>query len=45
MRELVRREVGALPAPPDILYVNNFEDPDRPVVLTVPAGRGRVLRQ
>jgi len=45
IRELVSREAGRLPAPPDILYVHNFDDPDRPVVLTVPAGDGRRLRQ
>ena len=45
IRDLVRGEAGKLPAPPDILYVHNFDDPDRPLVLTVPAGDGRHLRQ
>jgi lon-related putative ATP-dependent protease len=45
VRALVLPEAGRLPAPPDILYVNNFEDPDRPQVLRVPAGDGRRLRQ
>lgn len=31
-------------APPDIVYVHNFRDPDRPVTFGLPAGRGRVLR-
>jgi len=45
IRDVVRREAGTLPPPPDILYVHNFDDPDRPLVLTVPAGKGRHLRQ
>jgi predicted ATP-dependent protease len=45
VRAIVQREAGRLPVPPDILYVHNFDDPDRPQVLTVPAGDGRRLRQ
>jgi Lon-like ATP-dependent protease len=45
IRDLVRSEIGNLPTPPDLLYVHNFDDPDRPRVLTVPAGEGRRLRQ
>ncbi len=45
VRALVVREAGHLPTPPDILYVHNFDDADRPLVLTVPAGSGRLLRQ
>lgn len=30
--------------PPDLCYVHNFEDPQRPRVLTLPAGRGGQLR-
>ncbi len=29
----------------DICYVNNFEDPQKPQLLRLPAGRGRELRQ
>ncbi|HEY5997948.1 MAG TPA: ATP-binding protein [bacterium] len=45
VHDLVAREAGKLPVPPDILYVNNFDDPDRPLVMTVPAGEGRELRR
>jgi predicted ATP-dependent protease len=45
VRDLILREAGQLPSPPDILYVHNFDDPDRPLVITVPAGEGRRLRQ
>jgi len=45
VRAFVRREAGKLPAPQDILYINNFDDPDRPLVLKLPPGEGRRLRQ
>ena len=31
--------------PPDLVYVNNFEDPDSPILLSLPAGQGRKLKQ
>jgi lon-related putative ATP-dependent protease len=31
------------PSPDDWCYVNNFEEPDRPLALRLPAGRGRAL--
>ncbi len=31
--------------PPDLCYVNNFEDPQKPLLLSLPAGQGRQLRQ
>ena len=30
--------------PPDLLYVNNFEDRDKPVLITLPAGEGRKFK-
>ncbi len=33
------------PVPPDACYVNNFEEPQKPRLLRLPAGRGRELRQ
>ncbi|MFP5238817.1 MAG: Lon protease family protein [Acidobacteriota bacterium] len=32
------------PTPPDIVYVHNFEDQDRPAALTLPPGEGRRLK-
>lgn len=32
------------PTPPDLLYVYNFEDPDSPKLLAVPAGQGKKLK-
>ncbi len=34
-----------LPTPPDLVYVNNFTDADRPVLIALPSGFGRKLRQ
>lgn len=33
------------PSPPDLLYVNNFVDPDKPRLIAVPAGQGRKLKK
>ncbi len=30
--------------PPDLLYVNNFEDTDSPILLKVTAGQGKILK-
>jgi len=32
------------PAPPDYIYVFNFKDPEKPKALSLPAGKGRVLK-
>ncbi|MDM7915904.1 MAG: Lon protease family protein [Candidatus Eisenbacteria bacterium] len=31
--------------PPDVVYVNNFKDPDTPVAILLPAGKGTSLRK
>ncbi|MBQ9104580.1 MAG: AAA family ATPase, partial [Mailhella sp.] len=33
------------PTPPDIIYVHGFSDEDRPVLIQLPAGQGRVLKK
>jgi len=37
----LRRRASQLPTPDDWVYVHNFEDPDRPVGIALPAGSGR----
>jgi lon-related putative ATP-dependent protease len=44
VRELLRRQAEREPTPADWCYVNNFSDPHRPLCLSLPAGRGRALR-
>jgi predicted ATP-dependent protease len=41
---LVARHAAGRPAPPDLCYVYNFDEPQRPKLLTVPAGMGVTLR-
>ena len=33
------------PTPPDMVYVHNFADPEQPVLIRMPSGHGRKLRQ
>lgn len=33
------------PPPPDAVYLYNFDDPDKPIVVTLPAGQGRVFKE
>ena len=37
---LLRRRAESEPTPPDWCYVNNFDDPQQPRRLQLPAGRG-----
>jgi predicted ATP-dependent protease len=45
MRQLLAAAARTEPTPADLCYVHNFADPYRPTALTVPAGRGRELRE
>ena len=40
---VLRRHAALRQAPPDWIYVHNFADPDRPVGIALPAGRGRAF--
>ncbi len=44
LRQLLGRQAAAEPAPPDWVYVNDFDDPRRPRALELAAGRGAALR-
>lgn len=41
LEPLARKE----PTPPDVLYVNNFDDADHPILLQLPAGQGIQLKK
>ena len=43
VRSLLHEQAATRPSPPDLCYVADFTHPDRPRVLTLPAGRGRGL--
>lgn len=41
----LRPQARKAPIPPDLVYVHNFADPDRPTLLPLPAGQGIKLKQ
>ena len=43
--QMMRDQAALRPVPPDLCFLNNFEDPARPLALRMPAGQGRTLRQ
>ncbi|MGA7616093.1 MAG: ATP-binding protein [Thermoanaerobaculia bacterium] len=44
IQRFLTQQAPSQPTPPDICYVENFEDPMRPKLLLLPPGRGRQLR-
>jgi len=40
----IERKAADEPAPPDWCYVNNFNDPQKPVALSLPSGKGVVFQ-
>lgn len=44
VREFLTPRAAKETTPPDLVYVNNFTDRDRPVLLTLPSGTGLRLR-
>ncbi len=45
VRQILEERAAQRPAPPDLCYVHNFAEPPRPQLLSLPAGRGRQLRE
>jgi len=43
-RSFLDPAAAAAATPPDLIYVHNFEDPDRPRIIRLPAGQGRRLK-
>lgn len=43
--QMMRAEAVKRAVPPDLCYLNNFEAPEHPHALRLPAGQGRLLRQ
>ena len=44
VNDFLRPRAAKRPTPPDLAYVYNFDDPDRPKLLTLSAGVGKRLR-
>jgi predicted ATP-dependent protease len=45
MRQLMNSVAATRPVPPDLCYLHNFDAPEHPRALRMPAGQGRELRQ
>ncbi len=45
LRQMMNEEAARRPVPPDLCYLHNFEEPEHPLALRLPAGEGRLLRQ
>jgi lon-related putative ATP-dependent protease len=45
VKSIVRRIASERPVPDDWCYLNNFKDPDRPLSVKLPPGKGRELRR
>jgi predicted ATP-dependent protease len=44
LRQFLAPEAAKRPVPSDWLYLHNFDDPDRPLAVSLPAGQGRVFK-
>ena len=45
LHQAMQAEAARRPVPPDLCYLHDFDAPDRPRALRLPAGQGRLLRQ
>ena len=45
LKQAMREAAAAKRVPPDLCYLHNFDAPERPLALRLPAGEGRLLRQ
>ncbi len=45
LRQAMVEAAATRRVPPDLCYLNNFDAPERPLALRLPAGEGRLLRQ
>ena len=45
MRQAMQEAAATRPVPPDLCYLHDFDQPERPRALRLPAGQGRALRQ
>ena len=45
LHQAMQQAAALRPVPPDLCYLHDFDTPERPRALRLPAGQGRVLRQ
>ena len=44
IENFLRPRARTAPTPPDLIYLNNFENPDKPILINLPAGKGKMLK-
>lgn len=44
LKDFLRPLAKKTPPPPDMIYVYNFEDPDQPILIQLPTGQGKKLK-
>ena len=44
IENFLRPRARTAPTPPDLIYLNNFENPDKPILVDLPAGKGKLLK-
>ena len=45
LKQVMEKAAAQRPVPPDLCYLHNFDAPERPRALRLPAGQGRQFRQ
>ena len=45
LKQAMQETAASRRVPPDLCYLHNFDAPERPLALRLPAGEGRLLRQ
>ncbi|HQT30675.1 MAG TPA: ATP-binding protein [Thiobacillus sp.] len=45
LKQAMREVAASKRVPPDLCYLHNFDSPEQPLALRLPAGEGRLLRQ
>ncbi len=45
VREFLAPHAHKAKTPPDLVYLNNFADADKPILVNLPAGHGRILKK
>ncbi len=45
VREFIAPHAKKAKSPPDLVYLNNFSDVDKPILVELPAGHGRILKK
>ncbi len=45
VREFLTPHALKAKTPPDLIYLNNFADVDKPILVSLPAGHGRILKK